>query len=263
MTLPHLVDSESVRREAASAHGSIDDAAKMIQVHKANIDPNVEATALKKINVPETEKLKEELELEGFSETVNEKLSAALGDDHGITPVSVAVRGQALSVVGYDEAGRPVKVVVPYTDRYVSIGLSPAEQAERENALKSGKGALTADLKKEVAKLVGEATSALTDEISELRAKLAAKSGGKSAGAADAGAVETATAGAVADDDAGAEGEGDAETSSEGDGTDVKWPRQHDKLDEIAKNAKVTFSPEDKTIDAKIAALEAAGVKPE
>lgn len=40
------------------------------------------------------------------------------------------------------------------------------------------------------------------------------------------------------------------------------WPRTHAALDEIAAEVGLTFPPEATTIDAKIVALEAAGVKP-
>lgn len=262
--IPHLTDTESVRAEAAGQYGELSDASALVQQWAAGIDPNVEATALKKVNVEETERLREELfEADGEDTVVHQKLADYLGDDHGIVKVlDVAVRGHALSVVGLTATGAPVKVVVPYTDKFESIGLSPAEQAERAHAMAEGsKVSLGAEMRAEVARQVAAATA-------EIEANLAKKYEAKAAevdairndalanaeGVEEAGATTTSRGldgGTKAADDEGSEGSED----------DSGFPRSHDELDKLAKKAKVEFASRD-NIDEKIVKLKAAGVTP-
>jgi hypothetical protein len=255
---PHLIDTESVRSEAATQYGGLGDAAALVQAWRSTIDPNVEATMLKKVNVDETQALADELDEaeEGEKTTVHRKLEAALGPDHGIVEVlGAAVRGHGLSVVGTDARGRPVKLVVPWDDKFKSIGVSPAERAARENAkTESSLVQLGQDARAEIERRVAAARDEIMTEVSKLFAKKSAKV----TEARDAALEEIA----ADDEDTGADdGDGDGDGDG-GDGTSAAgWPKQHDALDALGKEHGVEFGARD-NVATKIEKIEAAGVTP-
>lgn len=243
VTIPHLTDRESVRAEAAAQYGGLNDAAAMIQAWRATIDPNVEATALKKVNVEETRRLTDELfDADGDNTSVHEKLREHLGENHGIVEVlDAAVRGNALSVVGLDATGAPKKVVVPFNSKFKSIGVSPAEAAARANAQsEAGRVLLGAEALAEIERRVAAARDEIMRDVNKLFA--------------DRSDELTERRDAALASVEGAEPDGDESTAS--------WPRSHDDLDKIAKDNNVTFESSDRTLDAKIAKLQAAGVQP-
>lgn len=259
--IPHLTDTESVRAEAAAQYGDLSDAAALVQQWAAGLDPNVEATALKKVNVAETERLREELYEGGDDTTVHQKLTDYLGEDHGIVKVlDVAVRGHALSVVGVTASGAPVKVVVPYTDKFESVGLSAAAKAERAHAQAEGsKVALGAEMRAEIARQVAAATEQIRAEAAREYAEKASKieeARDETLSDVAAGAENVEEAGATTTSK-GLDGGGSADSGSDG----VEFPRTHDALNALGKKGKVEFASDDK-IDDKIAKLKAAGVSP-
>lgn len=261
--IPHLIESESVRAEAASQHGGLEDAAALQQSWRANLDPNVEATALKKVNVEETEKIGAELyDSEEGSGTAYDKLSEHLGtSDHGYTIQDAAVRGHALSLVVTDSAGNPKHLVVPYTDKYKSIGMSPAERAARANAeAESGRGTLGREAMQLVDQKVAEAREQIMADAAKMFAEKLAE-------------VEEQRAQAQEEAEQAAEDSGDqggssrsGRTRSGGSQSDqaASYPRTHEGLDGLLDTSGTTRPDgwDDMKVDDKVDYLRGEGVSP-
>lgn len=164
--------------------------------------------------------------------------------------------------------------VQPYnTDEYEAPAESAGDRAMRETALhdarvKTTAADLQADLdarlekfkaeqQEEIAERFKELTTALTEHLSAISAKDEVK------GDEPESEVNPSTR----TDDSGQSGAGDAEDAPEpgGDDGDVKYPRTHDGLNELAKQSKKKLPDDwdDSTTADKVEWLRENGVKPE
>lgn len=288
MQFPHLTDTESVRAEAAQQYGGLSDAAAFQMAWRADQHPDTEAAALRHRNPEATADVQNDLSL------AQEKIDEAFGADTYVV-IDAAVRGDALSAIVEDKAGRTSHKVVGWTDRWKSIAPQGDAATERANAqAEAARGRLGAEARAEVQRMVQEATAGIlsrvnallgdkSEEVQQIRDEELAKVGGDlsdddrarinaglpvtSAGSRDEPGPRTRTSPSstegndTSESSAGAtagDGDGGGSSGSEG----AKWPRRHDALDEIAAANKVTFGEDDTTLDAKIAKLEAAGFTP-
>lgn len=285
---PHLTDTEGVRREAAQQYGGLSDAAAFQQAHRSSLDPNVEAAARRSRNADKTAEVQNDLDL------AQAKIDAVHGEGT-YRVLDAAVRGDALSTVVEDQYGNSKHVVVGWTDKWRSIVPQGAEAEALANAQsEAAKGRLGAEARAEVQRMVQEATAGIVakvsellggkmDEVQQIRDEEVAKAtgdltdedraainAGNRQGLSSQGIVETRHAPGGGSPST-TEGNDTSETAAgrtqgsetdDGDEAPGKWPRRHDDLDAIAEENGVEFGDEDTTLDAKVAKLEAAGVKP-
>lgn len=278
---PHLTDTESVRREAESQYGGLNDAAAFLQAHKASLSADVSAASLRHRNGEETAKVQNDL---GIAQKLIDKEYGS----NTYRVVDAAVRGDALSAVVEDQYGRTSHLVVGYTDRWRSIARSGAEGEEKVNAeAEHARTRLGAEARAEIKRQVDEATQKIMenvakltgkrlDEVSEIREKALADTAKDDESSSDGEASRKKrgspsstegndTSEASAGKTAGSETSDAADDETAGTSDEAgEWPRRHDTLDDLAKKNKVDVSElgARPTIDDKIAALEKAGVKP-
>lgn len=267
---PHLKDTDKVRAEAAEQYGGLNDAAALQQVHKARMDPSNEAAALKRINVTETEKVKEDLDL------AQAKIDDAFGGGT-FTVLDAAVRGDALSTIVEDAEGRTHHKVVGWTDRWRPTGRKDTDAAANAEAeAKASK--FGAEARAEIARQVGEATARIEAEVrGQLAAAIAKLSGSGSAPEPPPSApkvrsapkaVSTPPASAPADAGDGAPKVGEPGESAktvvpDAKQEEVSYPGTHEGLDALAKKAGFEWPEGASKVADKQAALAEAEIKPE
>lgn len=157
---PHLTDTESVRREAASQHGSLTDAAAFLQAQKARQSPDVAAASLRPINDEETKKLQED------PSQAQSKVDEAMGE--GYTVIAAVVRGNALSTIVEDQYGATSHFVTGWTDDWKSVGQGE-EQVNAEAA--AAQDRLSGEVVAEIERRIEEAAAKIREEVAELYAK--------------------------------------------------------------------------------------------
>lgn len=239
MNFPHLTDTESVRQEAATQYGGLNDAAALVSSHKASLDPNVEANALKKMNVAETEKVQEDLDL----------AQAKVDEEHGegtYRVIDAVVRGHALSTIVEDAWGRPKHITVGWTDKFRPLTRPADAAAEAANA------------EAEAARvhLGAEVRQAVAAEVEKARREIEAEYAAKFAKANEEVATTQSEAlEAIGEND-------DANTEGDDDSADWKYPRTQDDLDALAAEHGFEWPDGVTKVADKQEALRTAGVKP-
>lgn len=158
-TYPHLTDTQSVRQEAADQYGGLNDAAAFTAAYRASVDPNVEAAARRQINVDETAKIQEDL---GVAQS---KLDEEFGDGE-FRVLDAVVRGDALSLVVEDKAGRPMHKVVGWNDRWQPLPGTAAETVSLQ--AEAARGRLGAEARAEVQRIVQQATADAVKKVTEM-----------------------------------------------------------------------------------------------
>jgi hypothetical protein len=246
MNFPHLTDTESVRQEASTQYGGLNDAAALVSSHKASLDPNVEANALKKMNVAETEKVQEDLDL----------AQAKVDEEHGegtYRVIDAVVRGHALSTIVEDAWGRPKHVTVGWTDKFRPLTRPADAAAEAANAeAEAARVSLGAEVRQAISAAVEQART----EIEAKYAKLFAEK------SAEVTETRDETLSKIADDEGSEDDDKGGGTESEGD-DDVKYPRTQDDLDALAEKSNFEWPEGVTKVKDKQEALRKAGVKPE
>lgn len=261
-----LDETPQARRElAASQFAGHANAEDLIRSHFASIPPEVRS-GLRLAENPEARKA-----------AIDEDAHKDITVPEGGRLIDWTVRGtdprrQVLSYVWEDGNGKWHHGVQGYGGEYQAPDESPADRAMREVAMADHKertaGAqFNADLEEKLAEYRRELEAKLSEDFAALKDDLVSAvkkiASGGSDDAAAAATEKAVTPGGSRHNESGDPPPG-ANTESGG-GGEVKWPRTHDDLDTLAKNAKVEL-PDDwdeLKVDPKIEYLESKGVTPE
>lgn len=259
-------DSVAARRElrADGQYGGYANAEELIRGHYASVSPEVRAALRKKVN--------EEATKEARLDNVGDDIEVPKGG----TLVDWAIRGdreenQVISFVWEDEIGVWHRGVQGLTDKYRPPVETDADRAVRENALgdrqvREAAVAGQADIETRVAQvraeLAAEHEKNLADLRQEMNDRIAALSKDK-----ETADDTTSESGAEHQPDSNEDGEPDSTETPAGDG-ELKWPREHAKLDKLAKDAGLKKADlpsdwDDLNGAEKVTFLQSKGVKPE